>query len=655
MALTNRQKDWINKNKSKFSSSKIAKELKVSKEEVEKYLSTFEKKPANNFFYLVLVLIPVLFFVLLEIGLRVFNYGYDFTQWVNVTKGKLVLNTDIAHKYFFNTKNVPYSNQNAFDEIKTDSTFRVFVLGGSAAAGYPYLPIGSFSNYLQNRLSLVYPHSKIEVVNCSMTAINSYTIRDLMPGIIEQKPDLIIIYAGHNEYYGALGVGSMENLGTSRNIINFVISLEKFKTFQLLRDIIKSVFNLFSKSKELTGTLMSRMAQDQFIGYNSDIYNKGLSQFEGNMGDILQMAKDADVPVMLSNLTCNLKDQEPFVSQSLNGYPPADEIFKRAIEELNVNNFHTSDSLFRFARDLDALRFRAPEKMNTIIYQLGKKFNIVVVNIDSAFSEISPDHIVGDNLMTDHLHPTLQGFQYMGKVYFDAMNNFKFLPKTKPTDLKDEKQDSLTIANFPFSRLDSVIADYRIKLLKNDWPYKDKAKKLPDYVVLKPKDHVDSVAAKFLVEDSDWEKAHRELAEWYAKKGDIKSFLEIMNVLISQYPIILSYYDYISNVLMNNKMFNKASSYLMMKYKIRPDAFSTKWLGIISLSNKRTEQAKAYLIESLKFNNNDAQVYYNLSGCYVAEGKYESALENVNKALKINPNYTEAKQLQMQLAEAVKK
>lgn len=655
MALTNRQKDWINKNKSKFSSSKIAKELKVSKEDVEKYLLTFEKKTINNFFYLVLVLIPVLFFVLLEIGLRVFNYGYDFTQWVNVTKGKLVLNTDIAHKYFFNTKNVPYSNQNAFDEIKTDSTFRVFVLGGSAAAGYPYLPIGSYSNYLQNRLSLVYPYSKIEVINCSMTAVNSYTIRDLVPGIIEQKPDLILIYAGHNEYYGALGVGSMENLGTSRDIINFVISLEKFKTFQLLRDIIKSAFSLFSKSKELTGTLMSRMAQDQFIGYNSDIYNKGLLQFEGNMGDILQMAKDANVPVMLSTLTCNLKDQKPFVSQSLNGYPPADEIFKTAIAELNDNNFHTSDSLFRFARDLDALRFRAPEKMNTIIYQLGKKFNVVVVNIDSAFSEISPDHIVGDNLMTDHLHPTLQGFQYMGKVFFDAMKSFELLPKTKPTDLTDEKQDSLTIANFPFSRLDSVIAVYRIKLLKNDWPYKDKTKKLPDYVVLQPKDRVDSVAAKFLVEDSDWEKAHRELADWYLKHNDINSFLAVMNVLITQYPIILSYYDYVANTLMNFKLFDKAYLYLKKKHYIRPDAFSTKWLGIIDLSRNNTQSAKNYLLQSIKFNSNDPQVFYNLSGCYVAEEKYDLALDYANKALKINPNYAEAKQLIMQLTAAVKK
>ncbi len=134
-----------------------------------------------------MVMIPILFFVLLEIGLRVFNYGYDFSQWVEVTDYKLMLNPNIAHKYFYNTQNVPNSNQDLFDKVKKPNSFRVFVLGGSSGAGYPFSPNGSFSRYLQDRLSLVYPQSKIEVINCSMTAINTYTLRDFMPGHIRTK------------------------------------------------------------------------------------------------------------------------------------------------------------------------------------------------------------------------------------------------------------------------------------------------------------------------------------------------------------------------------------------------------------------------------------------------------------------------------------
>jgi len=62
---------------------------------------------------------------------------------------------------------------------------------------------------LKHRLSHTFPNKNIEVINTGITAVNSYTLWDLTDDIIEQKPDLVIIYAGHNEYYGALGVGSI--------------------------------------------------------------------------------------------------------------------------------------------------------------------------------------------------------------------------------------------------------------------------------------------------------------------------------------------------------------------------------------------------------------------------------------------------------------
>ena len=115
-------------------------------------------------FYLVLILIPIIFFVLLETGLRIFDYSYDYTQWESPTKGKYVLNPDIAHKYFHNIDNVPYSNQDTFDEIKKPNSFRVFVLGESAGAGYPFIPIGAFSRYLQQRLSLEYRNPRLKLL-----------------------------------------------------------------------------------------------------------------------------------------------------------------------------------------------------------------------------------------------------------------------------------------------------------------------------------------------------------------------------------------------------------------------------------------------------------------------------------------------------------
>ena len=655
MALTNRQKNWISKNRFKYSADKIARELKVSKEEVEKHLLAFNTKSVNKMFYLALIIIPVLFFILLEIGLRIFNYGYDYTQWVNPINGKLLLNPDLGHKYFHNIPSVPTSDQDIFDEVKKSNSFRVFVLGESAGAGYPFMPNGSFSRYLQQRLSIEYPASKIELVNCSITAINSYTMRDLMPGILDEKPDLILIYAGNNEYYGALGVGSMESMGTSRRIVNLVIYLERFRTFQLIRNVLSDIAGLFSKKQPLTGTLMARMAKNQYIGLDSKVYEKGLEQFEGNMRDILKMAKEKNVPIILGTLACNLKDQHPFVSINEKGFPPADKIFNQAQEELAKNNLHEADSLFRYAKDLDALRFRAPTDLNKIIFSIGKEFGDQVINIDSVFDSLSPDKITGDNLMTDHLHPTLRGYQIIGKLFYGEMEEEGILPKTKPQGYNDNRQDSLTVANFLFTRLDSVIGEYRVKLLKNDWPYIDRKDKIPIDKLIQPGDYIDSLALSLVEDKTNWQTVQSKAAAWYLQNHDLKSFIRIMNVLISEFPIVSEYYNYCSDVLLQNKDYDNAYKYLIQENELSPDAYTTKYLGIIDLSRGNYSGAEKYLTQSAAFDNNDAQVWYNLAGVYVNKNNYTKALELVNKALSLNANYPEAIMLQKQLQAAVTK
>ena len=83
------------------------------------------KRRSPTWFYLILILIPVLFFVILEIFLVLINYGRDDDQWIKLTETKQMLNPDVARRYFFNTKDVPQSNNDAFDIVKRENTFRV--------------------------------------------------------------------------------------------------------------------------------------------------------------------------------------------------------------------------------------------------------------------------------------------------------------------------------------------------------------------------------------------------------------------------------------------------------------------------------------------------------------------------------------------------
>ncbi len=599
-------------------------------------------------------LIPVLFFVLLEVVLRICNYGYDYRQWVSPVKGLYTLNPQIAHKYFYGMQRVPRSDVDMFDIMKKPNTYRVFVLGESAAAGYPFLPNGSFSRYLQQRLSLEYPGSKIEVVNCAMTAINSYAMLDFMPGILKEKPDLILIYAGNNEYYGALGVGSMESFGTSRPLVNLVIYLEQFRTFQLLRNLVSKISGLFRKKRTRTGTLMARMARDQYIALGSKVYEEGLKQFKGNMADILEMAKKHNVPVILGTLACNLKDQYPFVSVNVKGQPCADSVFDRATSALTNEEFVKADSLFRYAKDLDALRFRAPTALNDEILGLGMKFSDPVVNVDSAFDALSPDHIVGDNLMADHLHPTLRGYEIIGRLFYDEMEKAGLLPKTKPLDLTNRQQDSITVADFPFAKIDSVIGEYRIKVLKDDWPYINPGNRIPISELLHTTDYIDSLAYELVQDRMDWVTVHNDAAEYYAKRGQYEQFMRVMNVLVGQYPYSTDLYDYTANVLLHAKLYDDAHYYLKKRVEIEPSAFSEKWLGNIDLWDKRVSAAKEHLLASLKYDGADAQVWYNLSGAYIDEKNYSQALQAINETLTLQPNFPGARELRAELLQTTK-
>lgn len=613
-------------------------------------------KKTPKWFYIVLLLIPFGFTVLLETGLRIFSYGKNLDQWTEISEGKLILNPDIGARYFTSTKNYPHSNHDSFDKTKKANTFRIFVLGGSSAAGFPFSPGGAFSRYIKDYMEIKYPAKTFEVINLGITAINTYTINDLAPGIIKQHPDLIIIYAGHNEYYGALGVGSLESIGNSPLLINTYLYLNRFKTFQLVKNFLKYTAGLLNsgESSAAGATLMARMAEEKSIPLNSEIYLKGAEQFRNNLDNIFSEFNENGIPVVIGTLTSNLKDLPPFISVSTKGYPEAKIVFNRANDELRDNNIHAADSLFRLAKDLDALKFRAPEIFNDIIKELSYKYNYTLANIDSIFNAYSDNNIVGNNLMIDHLHPTLEGYQLMGRIFSELISGFDLLNQNQTATLTSEEIDGIVKSNFAFSKLDSTVSYYTILNLLNDWPFVDK-KNTGLFEGITFKNKIDSLAYKIVKENYNWETAHHEAYKWYLSKGDINNFSMELKVLYKQYPFRYDYLDYAAAELLKLKAYGKAEYFLYEKYKIEPDEFSAKWLGNINLFNNNFSEAVNYLNASLKLNGNDAQTLFNLSVAYSRMGSYDSALTTIIKCLKLNPNYANAKTMKIQLEGLLKK
>lgn len=631
----------------------MAKRLNVSTKEVHLFLKENKGRPPL-WFYFLLVAIPVIFFFLLEVGLRTFNYGRDDKVWVDVSQDMQILNPDVSYRYFFTTKNIPFSVESFIEKEKKENSFRVFVLGASSGAGYPYHSSASMSKFIRKKLEILYPDITIEVPNISMAAINSYTIRDLVPEIIKKQPDVILIYLGHNEYYGALGVGSFESLGTSRFIVNTTLWLNEFKTVKLLRNIINVVSGLFSSSESVTGgTLMEQMAQNKFINYNSEIFKAGISQFEGNLRDILSSFKDEEIPVIAGTLVSNLKDQKPFVSIDDGLYPTANEIYLEAKEELKKGNGFAAESLFVYAKELDALRFRAPNVINESIVNLCEEFGYPVVRVDSLFNSMSPDNIIGNNLLTDHLHPNVKGYQLMGNLYFNAMKKYDFLPKGLNPVIDEKTVDSLVYAYYNYTPLDSTVADFRIRKLKNDWPFIKPEMKKPVTQLIQLQNIIDSTAIYLIDGRISREQARLDIAKYYLIKGNFEDYSTEMHALIEEFPFLVKYYNTAAKELIIAGKYSLAYPFLQQGFNKKPDAFSSKWLGMINLSQKYVDDAIYYLEISLDHNSQDPQTLYNITGAYAEKKDFKKALDAINRCLQQNPNFPRAEVIRDQLQSLV--
>ena len=641
-----------------------------------------EKTPPNKtrpLFYVGLVLLPLILLLLIEGALRLiwtpeeskglfipdpYNNRY---RVVNQAAGKL---------YFSGSSFGAFGTQDAFLKEKPKNDLRIFVLGGSSTAGYPTLFSGSFPAMLRARLRVMYPGRTVEVVNLGMTAVNTYTVRDFARECFSYQPDAIIIYSGHNEFYGALGTGSSQKpfWGSNRNLTLGYIQLKKLRLFRLWAAFLDYIHSKI-KIKAPSQTLMATMAKEQTIPLNGKRYNRTVDIFRENIEDIVKWANEDHVPIILGTLVSNIKDQSPFVSippegqttdhilektKSLLQDQPAnrqefilDSLQRKypTIAELAYlsGKVHyllgTTDSArkdFIRARDLDGLRFRAPSDFNRILREIAQQNDDVFLTpIDSVFAALSPGGCVGNNLIWEHLHPNPKGYFEMGKAFAQTL-----APIFNPSVLS-VNNDSL-LHHIPLSSLDSAETRYRLQILTAGWPFHPDA---PFVSVdqLHASNFADSLALSVLKRESNYEKAHVTMAQYFLKGGKWKKAIREYQILAETFPQNESPWLAMGHIYINHRKFAEALPVLETALHLTSDAFAEKWAGTIWLNRGDVSKALHYLQTADRLNSTDPQLLYNLSGAYFLGGDTLKAISTIKRALRLAPNDPAAKSFYQKL------
>jgi tetratricopeptide (TPR) repeat protein len=418
---------------------------------------------------LITVLLPLVLLGAVEGVLRVAGVGRLEPLFVPVESapGYLQPNPEVVRRFFPNPALAPQVSIDTtwFPARKAPGTLRIFVQGESSAAGFPYGRWASPAALLQQRLQRAYPDRDVEVINTAMAAVTSYVLLDFADEILAQQPDAIVIYTGHNEYLGIGGVGSSLVSARSPTVARLIASLRRLHVYRAVETLVAPL--LGPRTDPLAqrgGTLMARIAKERSIPLQSALFRQGEAQFRGNLARLLGKYQRAGVRVFVGTLASNLRDQPPFVSLTDVGPESAQGRYDAA-RALYAECKH-SEALAEYtaAKDLDGLRFRAPESFNALIREVAVAHDATVVDVQAALARAARDGIVGSDLMLEHVHPNVEGYFRLASAFYPELVAWA----GKPAVAVD---DATARAELPVTELDRLGGEYRVRLLRNDWPF----------------------------------------------------------------------------------------------------------------------------------------------------------------------------------------
>lgn len=552
-----------------------------------KVVKNYKAPKQNIVFKLITIFIPVFIFLVFEGVLRITGYGDNLNLFVqNPVKGYekyMIVNPVIGKKYFQKFEYTAPAND-IFLKEKPENTFRIFVMGSSTVFGFPYERNLMFSRIMHKRLEDAYPDKKIEVVNTAITAINSFTLLDFTGQILKYDPDAILIYAGHNEFYGAFGIGSNETMSRNRGLTRLHIALMDLKIYQMIRNIIAKVSQKVASGKknEVHGTLMKRMVGNPDILLNSDEYNIAMERYKQNMGDILKMAAKKNVPVFMSELVCNINGMQPFNSIKTDKLEGAAEVYKKAQMAEQNGNSDTALELYYKAKDLDCIRFRASEDVNRIVNDLVNEYKIYKVPMLSVFQSHSPNRLIGNNLMTEHVHPNIDGNFLMAEAFYSEIVKSGVIGKKSANS---EITTEYYKKNWGYTALDSLLGHHRIQLLKGFWPFvKDESNGNAYKTQYRPKSYADSLAFAVMKNpDLSLDEARLDLAKKYEKAGMIASAYHEYEALLRTNPYLAVNYRDAANCLLQLADLPLAIKYFQKSLEYEDSFFANYRIGEIYL------------------------------------------------------------------------
>ena len=347
-------------------------------------------------------------------------------------------------------------NHQQFSREKLPGTYRIFCVGGSTTYGRPFNDTTSFAGWLRELLPVADAGRRWEVINAGGISYASYRVVRLMQELARYKPDLFIVYSGHNEFLEERSYGALRSTpAVVKSISALLAHTRTWTVMSLLLDRMGVTPSAeFERHAILPGEVdpMLRRFGPEIYERDDTLRDQILRHFQSSLRRMVDIAKSAGAEIIFIVPAANLKDSSPFKSQHTDGINQSDQVrvekslmraqklmredkWSEAIAILNtaigidprfaelhylrgkaffaLGRYEEAKVAFTRARDEDICPLRALSPMREKLAEVTRATGSPAIDFIALLEQRSlaekGHNILGQAYFLDHVHPTIEG------------------------------------------------------------------------------------------------------------------------------------------------------------------------------------------------------------------------------------------------------
>ena len=637
--------------------------------------------------------VPALFLLFVEVVLRVVGYGFPAAAVVECQSSGEDAYCDNAR---FSFRFFPKAIAREFDPFifpadKPDDTYRVFVLGASAAQGTPDGAF-SFGRVLRVMMQDKYPGVNFEVVTAAMAAVNSHVVLEIAKDCARHEPDLFIIYLGNNEVVGPYGAGTIfAPLSGNLSLIRAGVALKATRLGQALGDLV----GLIAGKDAPVVWRGLEMFLDNQVRADDTALETVYGHFHSNLEDIVGAARAGGAQVAVCTVGSNLKDCPPFTSLHRADLTEADkknwdEVYRegaeyetadkwaeaigRYNEAAGIDNsfaalqfrlgrcywamgeYNMAREKYIRARELDTLRIRADSRINRIIRDVagGGAGGVYLVDAVEAFEHGSPHGTPGNELFYEHVHLNFAGNYVLAGTVFGRIEEIlpQRIRRLKAGEggviTEEECAQRLAYSNIDNHRIASEVLNTYIRKapFTNQLYHKERVEQMEVHVrTLKAnisRELIEAAAAAYrdaIRDDSDnWQLRWRYAELLSAELKDDGGAIEQCRWVLDRLPHFRVGRIELGDLLSKVGNLDSAIAHYLEAVRINPSSADAQYsLGLAYQRINMLDKAVERYSRVLRIYPGHPGTNTNLGAVLYWQGKIDKAIEAYRKALLVMP------------------